>query len=178
MPRLSSACRLFRSLFQRPRSSPVVGPKRAAPRRRRLLRLEVLEDRTLPAVTFFGDPDNAGKFVVQFTEDVPGASDTLLLRAASGGQLEYQLNGAPFTTDLNSATSGVQPLAFAAISRIDVSRGGGADVLSVDGSSNPAVIPAPSGIVFAAGVGTDTLAVTLDANLTLTATTLTATGGR
>src|SRR5690242_2675343 len=81
----------------------------------RLRALEPLEDRTLPAVTFL--PDGGGRFVVQFSEDVPGAADTLLLRVNNGGQVEYSFDGAAYSTDLNSAAAGGQPLAAAAVSR-------------------------------------------------------------
>ena len=117
---------------------------------------ELLEDRTLPAVTIL--PDGGGRFIVRFTEDVAGAADTILLRVA-GSQLEHSTNGAPFTTDLDSAAAGVQALAASAISRIDVLLGGGDDVLGVDGLANPAVLPTPGGIVFTAAAGVDRLDV-------------------
>ena len=133
-----------------------------------------LEDRTLPAVTLI--PDGASQFVVRFTEDVPASSDTLLLRVNNGGLLEYSLNASPFTTDLDSNAAGVQSRAITAISRIDVLLDGGNDVLGVDGT-NPATIPTPGGIVFAAGAGTDRLDYSGNQNMTLTGTALIV-GGR
>lgn len=142
------------------------------------LKLELLEDRAVPAVLFFGDPNNPGKSIVQFTEDVPGTSDTLLLRPTNDGLLQYQLNGAAFTTDLNSSLPGVQSLSLTAISRIDVTLGGGSDVLDVDASSNSNLVPPPAGITFTADDGSDTLVFMQDANMTLTTTSLTtSTGG-
>src|SRR5262245_8546773 len=89
------------------------------------LMLELLECRAVPAVTFFNDPANPGKSIVQFTEDVIGASDTLQLSATSGGQLQYQWNGSALSTDLNSAQPGIQALSLSAISRIDALLGNG-----------------------------------------------------
>ncbi|HKA07308.1 MAG TPA: hypothetical protein VKD71_08630, partial [Gemmataceae bacterium] len=141
---------------------------------RRLRVLELLEDRSVPAVTY--SPDGTGRFVVQFSEDVPGAADTLLLRVNTAGLLEQSFDGNAFTTDLNSSVAGVQSLAATAISRIDVALGGGNDVLGVDGLTDPAVIPSPGGIVFTADGGTDRLDVSHDQNMTLTASALTVAG--
>src|SRR5262245_3023077 len=99
----------------RPRKPRTQGPSRTRAFR---LNLERLEDRTLPSVTFFSDVNNPGKSIVQFFEDVPGTSDTLLLQPTNGGQLQYSLNGGAFTTDLKSATPAVDALALTAISRI------------------------------------------------------------
>jgi Ca2+-binding RTX toxin-like protein len=151
------------------------GAVKAVPPPCRLRGPERLEDRTLPAVTLI--PDGSGRFVVQFTEDLPSTSDTLLLRVNTGGLLEYGLNASPFTIDLDSTVAGVQSRAVSAISRIDVLLDGGDDVLGVDGLTNPAVIPAPSGIVFAAGAGADRLDYSGDQNMTLTGSALTV-GGR
>ncbi len=131
----------------------------------------------MPSVTFFGDPANTGKFIVRFGEDVPGTSDTLLLRPTNGGQLQYQLNGAAFTTDLDSTTPGIQALSLTSISRIDVLLDGGNDTLDIDASSNAALIPSISGIVFLGGSGSDTLVFTQDVNMTLTPTRLTTSAG-
>ena len=139
------------------------------------LRLLKLEDRTLPSATFFSDPGNAGKFIVQFAEDVAGTNDALALRV-SGGQLQYQLNVVGFTSDLNSATPGVQALTFTSISRIDVTLLSGNDSLTLD-MSGGSVIPAISGVNYDGGNGTDSLVVTYDANFTLTNTTLTISPG-
>ena len=111
----------------------------------------MLEDRTLPSVTYFDNPGNIGKKIVQFTEDALGSSDTLLLRPTNGGQLEYSFNGSAFSTDLNSSLPGVQALSLTSISRIDALLAGGNDVLDVDGLLDQGIIPLPSGIVFAAG---------------------------
>ena len=164
---------MTRTSRSRPSHRPLAVRQKAAPYRLRVP--ELLEDRTLPSVTFL--PDGAGRFVVRFTEDVPGAADTVLLRVGSGGLLEHNTNGAAFTADLNSAVAGVQALAATAVSRIDVSLGGGNDVLGVDGLTNPAVLSTPGGIVFAAGPGSDRLDVSHDQNMTLTGSVLTA-GGR
>src|SRR5262249_10220361 len=140
--------------------------------------LEALECRTLPSVTFFSDVANPGKNIVQFTEDVSGASDTLLLSPSNGGQLQYQLNGAALSTDLNTALAGTQPLSLSAISRIDVLLGNGNNLLDVDGTANPGIFPSPSGIVFTTDGGTDTLIVRENANITLnSAGVTTSTGG-
>src|SRR5262245_17360342 len=157
------------------------GPRRRAPGRSRAphgrLILERLEGRTLPAVTFFNDTANPGKNIVQFTEDVVGASDTLQL-SSSGGQLQYQWNGSALSTDLKSSQPGVQPLALSAISRIDVLLGNGNNVLDVNATTSAALFPTPSGIVYSTGNGVDTLILRQDANMTLSATSLTtATGG-
>src|SRR5262245_56454557 len=166
---------LHPQLIRRTRRRSVPSPEsRDAGPPHRLRSPEFLEDRTLPAVTFF--PDGSGKSIVRFTEDVPGTSDTLRLQAMSG-LLAHNFNNAGFTTDLDSATPGAQSLALSAISRIDVLLDGGNDVLSVDGLTNPAVIPSGGGIVFAAGTGTDRLEVSHDQNMTLTGSALTA-GGR
>src|SRR6476620_8097396 len=76
---------------------------------RRLRLVELLEDRSVPAVTY--SPDGTGRFVVQFTEDVPSTADTLLLRVNSGGLLEYSVNGGATSTDLKSSAPGIQALA-------------------------------------------------------------------
>src|SRR5262249_31982891 len=163
-------------ILRRARGTPVASPEsRDAAPPHRLRSPEGLEDRTLPAVTFF--PDGSGKSIVRFTEDIPGTSDTLQLQVASGGLLAHNFNTAGFTTDLDSATPGVQSLAMSAISRIDVFLDGGNDVLAVDGLTNPDVIPSGGGIVFAAGTGTDRLEVSHDQNMTLTGSALTV-GGR
>src|SRR5687768_2808423 len=92
------------------------------------LKLEVLEDRTLLAASFLADPVQSDRFILQLTEDVPGSVDLLRLRN-NGSYLEYSLNDAPFTPDLNSFVPGIQPLTLANISRADVSLGAGNDKL-------------------------------------------------
>ncbi|MCI0739665.1 MAG: hypothetical protein L0Y72_11515, partial [Gemmataceae bacterium] len=129
----------------------------------------------MPSASFLSDPVNPGRFVVQLSEDIPGTADLLAVGVA-GGQLQYNLNGAGFTNDLDSATPGTQALAMSAISRIDVTLGGGGDTLTLDFSGgNP--IPTPSGIHYNGGAGTDTIAATHDANFTLTDNSLTLTPG-
>ena len=117
------------------------------------LNLKKLEDRAVPAVVFFSDPANPGKSIVQFSEDVPGASDTLLLRPTNGGLLQYQLNGAAFTTDLNSTLAGVQSLSLTAISRVDVLLGAGDDVLDIDAGLQCEFVADGVGVVFTADGG-------------------------
>jgi Ca2+-binding RTX toxin-like protein len=124
-------------------------------------------------VTYFGDLGNPGKFIVQFSEDAAGTSDTLTLRA-SGSLLEYKLNDGSFTTDLDSDAPGTQSLALSAISRIDALLAGGNDTLVVTSGS---VIPAISGIVFTGNSGEDTLVVTENTDFTLTASSLTTGAG-
>ncbi len=144
-------------------------------RRYFLPRLEHLEDRSLPSASFAPDPLHAGKFVVQLAEDIPGTADLLAVRVASG-QLQYKLNGAGFTSDLDSTTLGTQALALSDISRIDVTLGGGGDTFTLDFSGgNP--IPTLAGIHYNAGTGTDTITAAHDANFTLTDSSLTITPG-
>jgi Ca2+-binding RTX toxin-like protein len=129
----------------------------------------------LPSASFVGDPSNPGKFIVQFGEDIPGTSDALTLRLA-GGQLQYALNGAGFTNDLDSSTPGVQSLSFSVVSRIDVTLLSGNDSLTLD-SGGGNVIPAISGINYNGGTGTDTIVASQDANFTLTNASLTVSPG-
>ncbi len=168
MARQRSVFSRFWALLKQP-SAPRKLPAR---RRGRVLRLERLEDRTVPSVTLLPD---GSKFIVSFTGDA--APDTLVLRANNAGQLEYQFyqfnNVTPFSTDLDTTTPGVQAKPLSALSKIVVSLDGGEDSLTVDASTNPDVIPATAGIEFTAGTGTDTLAVTQDADFTLTPTSLT-----
>src|SRR5262245_37598324 len=139
------------------------------------LRLESLDARTTPSTTFLSDPVNAGKFIVQFQEDVPGLSDNLTLQV-SGGQLQYQLNGSGFTSDLNSSTPGTQTLTFSSISRIDVALMAGNDTLTLDTIAG-SVIPAISGVNYNGGNGTDSIVAAQDANFTLTNISLTISPG-
>jgi Ca2+-binding RTX toxin-like protein len=160
IPRLTPSCR--------PPAARTARPYRLRP-------LEPLEERTVPSVTPI--PDGTGRFIIRFTEDVAGENDTLLVSATNGGQLQYSWNGGAFTTDLDSGTPGVQSQPLTAISRMDVLLGAGDDVLSVDGTTNPGVIPAPGGIVYTAGPGNDRLDATFNQDMTLTASTF-STGGR
>jgi len=90
--------------------------------------------------------------------------------------LEYSVNGGATSTDLKSSAPGIQALAASAVSRINVSLGGGNDVLSVDGLTDPAVIPTPGGIVFTADGGSDRLDVSHNQNMTLTTSSLSVAG--
>src|SRR5262245_20222024 len=147
----------------------------AVTRARASVAIERLEVRALLSATFDTDPANAGKFIVSFSEDVGGTDDSLAVRIF-GGQLQYKLNAAGFTNDLKSSTPGVQPLSLSAISRIDVSLLSGNDSFTLDASGGN-VIPAPSGINYSGGTGSDSIIAAQDANFTLTNTSLTISPG-
>src|SRR5436309_3378457 len=74
--------------------------------RRLPLRLERLEDITLPSVSFTPDAANPGKYVVRFTDDV-GANDDLRLVLGANGELQYDWNAAGPSSDLDPTTPGV-----------------------------------------------------------------------
>src|SRR4051794_21070427 len=91
--------------------------------------IELLEDRTLLSVAFAPDPVNIGKQVVEFREAVAGTNDVLQWSVTGAGQLAYQWNGGPTTTDLDSLAPGVQALPLSAISQVKALLGGGDDRL-------------------------------------------------
>ncbi len=168
-----------RSLWNRIRSGRRRRNGKKSPPPRPLVRrlwLEPLEDRTLLSASFGPDPGNPGMFIVQFGEDFPGTADTLVLRQNNGGELEYNLNGAGFTNDLDSTTLEIEALSFNAISKINVALGGGDDTLNLD-NTNGLVIPQLSGIHYDGGAGTDTIAC-VDGDQTLTDAALTLSVGR
>src|SRR5687768_7347952 len=72
----------------------------------RRLSLERLEGRALPSVSFGADPGNPGKSIVSFNDDTTDGVN-LQLRL-SNGQLQYRWgNSGNYSTDLNTATSGI-----------------------------------------------------------------------
>lgn len=122
------------------------------------------------SATFAADPASPGKFAVTLAEDVANTNDSLTLRVFSG-QLQYSLNGASFTNDLNSASPGVQALSIFAISQVNVQLLGGNDALRLDFSTGN-VIPAFGSINYNGGSGSDSITASTDANFTLTNTRL------
>jgi len=129
--------------------------------------IELLEDRTLPSVSFMPDPVTAGKHIVQFQEAVAETDDVLEWSVTGAGQLAYQWNGAALSTDLDSSTPGVQALALSAISHVKALLGGGDDRLILNAAGG-LPIPAPSGAAFHGGAGADSIVLTFDADMTLT----------
>ncbi|HVK18881.1 MAG TPA: calcium-binding protein, partial [Fimbriiglobus sp.] len=127
-------------------------------------RVEWLEDRSAPSVSYVETPPLSGQYTVTFAE--AGAADALILRRGSSGLLEYSLNGAPFSTDLSSTDPGVQPLSLAVISQVVVGLGGGNDSLTLDFSGGQ-VIPGLSGVSFDGGPGVDRVVAARDIDMTL-----------
>jgi Ca2+-binding RTX toxin-like protein len=155
------------------RNAPLsIAARRAvAPRVRHALGLiERLEERRLLSAAITNDAANLGKFTVSLLEDVAGANDALSLRVASG-QLQYKLNAADFTSDLNSSSPGVQALSLSQISRLDISLLTGNDALTLDFDGG-SVIPMISGVSYVGGAGSDLINVSTDANFTLTNSSL------
>ncbi len=176
MPSLRLGIRLLWNFFRQPQA-PLArkGSIRRARRRCGGAGIERLDARTLLSAAFANDPLNPGKFIVQFAEDAAVTNDTLSLRI-SGGELQYALNTAVFTNDLNSSTPGVQALSFSLISRIDVTLLAGNDTLTLT-TSGGSVIPPISGISYNGGTGNDSIVVSQDANFALTNTRLTVSPG-
>jgi hypothetical protein len=150
--------------------------RRLATRRNHRPLFELLEDRNLPSVSFAPDPVHLGKHIVQFQEDIAGTNDVLQWSVTAGGELAYQWNSAPLSTDLDTATPGIQALSFSAISHLKALLGGGNDRLILNAAGG-LPIPALSGAAFHGGSGVDTIEVAFDANMTLTNTSLVITPG-
>jgi len=103
--------------------------------------------------SFAADGANPGKFIVTAIEGIAGVQ-VLEIRTNASGELEYSVDGDPFTNDLDTTTPGVQALLVADISRLDIDLGQDDDTLIVNNSgAGGSAIPAISGVAFADTVG-------------------------
>ena len=93
--------------------------------------IEILESRIAPAVTVFLN-GIAPNFAVTFTDSGGGKTDnTLEIHVSASSELEFSLNGAAFTNDLNDATPGVQSANIADIFSIAANLGTGGDAFTI-----------------------------------------------
>lgn len=94
--------------------------------------LEALEDRTTPSISVAlsgAGPD----FVVVFTDDNSATvANVLEFQVTPTNELAYSINGSLFSTDLDSATGGIQNAVITDIDNIVVNLGSGNDTLRVN----------------------------------------------
>jgi hypothetical protein len=93
--------------------------------------------------------------IATFTGDANG--DRLYLRVNGNNQLEFSTDGNSYSSDIDSAVTGIQPLVISSTTVIEVNLGEGADRVDIDSSLNNALKTANASLNFIGGSGSDTL---------------------